>query len=97
MRDTYILTRPRCAWQVSAADKLEAVVATRAFNEAAGGSPSYVRSGQTSRNGPRRPGEGRSMLGGIGEAIGRGRGGVSAGPIPHAVQTTYAIDASCHK
>ena len=27
MRDTYILTRPRCAWQVSAADKLEVVTA----------------------------------------------------------------------
>ena len=97
MRDTYILTRPRCAWQVSAADKLEAVVARWAFNEGAGGSPSLGSSDSTSRRCPRRTGEGRSMLLGIGEAIGKGRGVVLAGPIAHAVQTAYAVDASCHK
>ena len=37
------------------------------------------------------------MLLGIGEAIGKGRGVVLAGPIAHAVQTAYAVDASCHK
>ena len=73
------------------------MLAKMAFYEAAGGSPSYGRSGSTSRRGPRRTGEGRSMLGGIGEAIGRGRGDVSAGPIAIAVHTPYAGASSCHK
>ena len=73
------------------------MLAKVAFYEGAGGSPSYRRSGSTSTNGPRRTGEGRSMLGGIGEAIGRGRGGVLAGPIAHAVHTLCASVASGHK
>ena len=93
----YIHTRPRCSWQVPAIDKLLVMLANKAFYEGVRGSAYYTTSSSASRRGRREAGEGCRVPGGIGEAVGRGRGGVSAGPIPFAVHVPYAIVESCHK